>query len=107
MKTLRALESKAAHHWKEFLPAMTSELRAATQWERRLRYVALAAQHEIKNLVAQGYKEHEAEEVVLSQFILLKPEPDAGPQWEQDELQEMESRYQEMMKFMQSDDEDE
>ena len=107
MKTLVALESKAAHHWRNFLPAMTSELKAASQWESRLRYVALAAHEEIKNLMDQGYKEHEAEEVVLPQLILLRPEPDAGPQWERDELQEMEARYQQMMKFVQSGDEDE
>lgn len=97
MTSLHTLESKARRHWKEFLPSMVASLKAEGQYEARLRRVALAAQQEIRELVRSGSLEQEAEEVVLPQLILLKPEPDAGPAWERDELDEKERQYQAMM----------
>lgn len=99
MTSLHTLEAKARRHWKEFLPEMTADLKAEGMWEQKLRSSAFAAQSEIKNLMAQGYQEHEAEEVVLPQLILLKPEPGAdSPDWEQDELAKKEAEYQAMMR---------
>lgn len=97
MTSLHTLESKARRHWNEFLPSMVASLKAEGQYEARLRRVALAAQQEIRELVRSGSREHEAEEVVLPQLILLKPEPDAGPEWERAELARMEANYQAMM----------
>lgn len=107
MTSLHTLESKARKHWNEFLPSMVGRLKAEGQYEERLRRVALAAQQEIRELTRSGYREHEAEEVVLPQLILLKPEAGAGPAWERDELAEKEARYQAMMRPMVAEDEDE
>lgn len=104
MTSLQSLESKAAHHWMEFLPEMTAELKAEGEWEQRLRSAAIAAKEEIENLQAQGYQLHEAEEVVLPKLILLEPEADPSLQWERDELAEKEARYQEMMREPEEED---
>ncbi len=98
MTSLRTLESKARRHWNEFLPSMVASLKAEGQYEARLRRVSLTAQQEIRELVrGGGYRVHEAEEVVLPQLILLKPESDVGPAWEREELNEKERQYQAMM----------
>lgn len=97
MTSLHTLESKARKHWIEFLPSMVARLKAEGQYEARLRRVARAAQQEIRDLVRSGSREHEAEEVVLPQMILLKPEADAGPAWERVELDEKERQYLAMM----------
>lgn len=98
MTSLHTLESKARKHWMEFLPLMVASLKAEGRLETRVRSAATAAQQEIRELVrGSGYQEHEAEEVVLPKLILLKPEADAGPSWEREELTEIEARYQAMM----------
>lgn len=74
---------------------MTRELKADGQFEQAIQTAARQAQEEISNLMAQGYQEHEAEEVALPQFILLKPEP--VDDWESRELAEKEAKYQKMM----------
>lgn len=84
---------------------MVAVLKAEGQYEVRLRRVALAAQQEIRELTQSGYRKHEAEEVVLPKLILLKPEADAGPAWERDELAEKEAQYQAMMRPMANEDE--
>lgn len=103
MPTLLALESKARKHWKEFLPSMVATLKAKGQLETRVRSAALTAQQEIRELTRSGYQEHEAEEIVLPQLILLKPEADVGPAWERDELAQKEAQYQAMMRPMAND----
>ena len=105
MTSLHTLESKALRHWREFLPLMVARLAAEGQLETSVRRAALTAQQEIQELTRSGYREHEAEEVVLPQLILLKPEADAGPAWERDELDEKERLYQAMMRPMADDDE--
>jgi hypothetical protein len=45
-------------------------------------------------LMAQGYQPHEAEEVVLAEYILLAPEPGAElADWEVEEEAELEREY--------------
>lgn len=97
MTSLHILESKALRHWNEFLPSMVASLIADGQLETRVRNAAMSAQQEIRELTRNGYREHEAEEVVLPHLILLKPEADAGPPWERDELAKKEAQYQAMM----------
>ena len=105
MTSLHTLESKALRHWREFLPSMVGRLAAKGQLKTSVRRAALTAQQEIQELTRSGYREHEAEEVVLPQLILLKPEADAGPAWERDELAEKEAQYQAMMRPMVDEDE--
>ena len=48
--------------------------------------------------MAQGYQRHEAEEVALPMFILLKPEADANEEsWERRELAAQERQYRKAM----------
>ena len=89
------LAIKARKHWEEWLPEKTQELKEAGEFNQAIQMAALRAQQEIADLMAQGYQEHEAEEVVLPQFILLKPEEREDEQAL--ELAEKEREYQEMM----------
>ena len=63
------LASKARKHWAEWLPERTAELKAAGTFGAEAMAAAQMAQQEIDRLIASGYQEHEAEEVVLQQFI--------------------------------------
>lgn len=91
---VQALAAKARKHWAEWLPEMTRELKASGEWERATKQAAIKAHEMIVELMQQGYQAHEAEEVVLSQYILLKPEaPDPDDELER-ELAEMEEEYQ-------------
>jgi hypothetical protein len=44
------------------------------------------AHREISQLMAAGYQRHEAEEVVLPEYILIKPEEDLIEKIEADEI---------------------
>jgi hypothetical protein len=90
------LAIKARKHWEKWLPKKTRELKADGEFNMAIQMAARQAQKEIENLMAQGYQEHEAEEVVLPQFILLKPEP--KDDWESRELAKRERNYQKMMR---------
>jgi hypothetical protein len=90
------LAIKARKHWEQWLPKKTRELKDAGEFQMAIQMAARQAQQEISNLMAQGYQEHEAEEVALPMFILLKPEP--VDDWESRELAAKERRYQEMMR---------
>jgi hypothetical protein len=68
------LMAKARVHWAEWLPKKVAELKKEGRLEESLRGAARLAQDEISHLMRQGYQEHEAEEVALPMFILLKPE---------------------------------
>jgi hypothetical protein len=99
------LAIKARKHWETWLPEKTKELKAAGEFGAAIQIAARRAQEEIADLMAQGYQEHEAAEVVLPKFILLKPEPEPDDDWEAIELAEMERKYQEMMRpFVANDD---
>jgi hypothetical protein len=90
------LAIKARKHWEKWLPKKTRELKADGEFDMAIQMAARKAQKEIENLMAQGYQEHEAEEVALHQFILLKPEP--ATDWESRELAKKERKYQETMR---------
>lgn len=95
------LAIKARKHWEKWLPQKTLELKADGKFDMAIQAAARQAQAEIVNLMAQGYQEHEAEEVALHQFILLKPEP--VDDWESRELAEKERKYQKMMRAFQEE----
>lgn len=90
------LAIKARKHWERWLPDKVKALKEAGEYEQAIQAAARKAQAEISDLMAQGYQEHEAEEVALPQFILLKPEPPKDD-WESRELAKKEREYQKMM----------
>ena len=69
---------KARKHWEEWLPEKTQDLKEVGEFKAATRIAARRAQAEIVDLMARGYQEHEAEEVVLPKHILLEPEPLPG-----------------------------
>jgi hypothetical protein len=87
------LAIKARKHWEQWLPNKVKALKEAGTFNETIQIAARKAQVEIEDLMAQGYQEHEAEEVVLPQFILLKPEVSESA-WEGKELAEKEKLYQ-------------
>lgn len=70
--------SMARKHWTEWLPQKTAALKASGELEAALQMAANQCRSEVDGLRAQGFQQHEAEEVALPQFILLKPEPEAS-----------------------------
>jgi hypothetical protein len=92
------LAAMARKHWAIWLPQKTADLKAAKEFGEATQAAAVAAQRQIQELISQGYRAHEAEEVALKQFILLAPEHPDEDDWEAKELAEKEDRYQEMMR---------
>lgn len=70
-------KAKARKHWTEWLPEKVAALKAAGELDAALQVAANAARARVDELMAQGYQLHEAEEVALPEFVLLKPEPKA------------------------------
>ncbi|MCY1297144.1 hypothetical protein D9M70_465720 [compost metagenome] len=92
----RALARK---HWTKWLPEKVKELKAEGQLDAALRRAANLAQEEVVSLMQQGWPQFAAEEVALSQFILLKPEPEAELEpWERRELAQLEREYRQQMR---------
>ena len=73
------LESKARHHWAKWLPEKVASLKAEGVLEIALRNAATMAQDRILSLMETGYRVTEAEEVALSEYILLPPTKDEEP----------------------------
>lgn len=67
-------KAMARKHWSQWLPERVKELKEAGELEPTLLVAGTNAQRRVLELMQQGYKAHEAEEVALSEFILLKPE---------------------------------
>lgn len=70
-----SLSRLAERHWAEFLPEKTADLKEAGTFEIRARQAAERAIAEMQSLVRNGVPEDQAEEMVLPEYILLKPEP--------------------------------
>ena len=75
MSSVEQLASRAMQHWAEFLPQKTADLKEAGTFEMRAKQAAERAMAEIQALVRNGIPEDEAEEMVLPEYILLRPEP--------------------------------
>jgi uncharacterized protein with PhoU and TrkA domain len=91
------LAAKARHHWATWLPEKTEYLKARGEWEEASQSAAKAAAAQIAQLMAIGYREHEAMEVAMKNHILLTPEPEPEDDWEARELAELEAAYQDKM----------
>lgn len=92
---LQELKAKAAEHWQEWLPAKWAKLVAEDRVDLELTRAATQAEREIREWMDRGARLDEAEEIVLPQTILLKPETKGTGSREQDlELQAMESSHQ-------------
>lgn len=98
MMSAALFASKARRHWAEWLPRKAAELKAAGQWEYEIHATAIAAQERLLELMEQGFRHHEAEEVALKEFVLLPPEPPEDDDWEAKELAELEAEYRRMMR---------
>lgn len=66
----------AIRHWSEWLPKMTAELRAEGMLNHRAQLASKEAARQVADLMMAGMQKHEAEEMVLPDLILLKPEPE-------------------------------
>lgn len=76
----------ARKHWTIWLPKKIAALKAEDQLEPTLQTTGKLAQERVLELMQQGFRQHEAEEVALSELILLKPEHGANVEpWEREE----------------------
>ena len=93
-----AMESLARKHWAKWLPKKVAQHKADGDLGEAIQGAAIRAEREIEDLMAQGYQRHEAEDVALPMFILLKPEPEANEEpWERRELAAQERQYRKAM----------
>ncbi len=89
-----AMESLARKHWAKWLPKKVAQLKADGELSEAIQGAATRTERERADLMAQGYQLHEAEEVALPMFILLKPEPEANEEpWETAELAAQERQH--------------
>jgi hypothetical protein len=97
--TEQQMTSKAREHWTKWLPQKTAELMASGEWMEATQAAGKLAAARVQDLTRQGFQAHEAEEVALAEFVLLKPEAEAGMlPWEKAELRQMERQHRQMMK---------
>ena len=66
----------ALKHWKEWRPKMVKEMQADGTLNQRVQDASKEAAKQVAQLMAAGAQQHEAEEMVLPDLILLKPEKD-------------------------------
>jgi hypothetical protein len=93
------LAEMALNHWEKWLPNKVAELQAEGRLGAELQAAATLTLRELEELIRAGYQEHEAAEIALPRYILLRPEPDADlGEEEREELAELERQYQEQMK---------
>ncbi|GAB3376176.1 hypothetical protein [Azotobacter armeniacus] len=70
-------KAMARKHWTQWLPNRVKELKEAGELESTLQTAGINAQRRLLELMQQGYRAHEVEEVALAEFVLLRPEPEA------------------------------
>ena len=89
----------ARKHWSKWLPKKVAQLKADGDWESTLQTRGKWAAERVLELMQQGFPQFAAEEVALSELILLKPEPEAEMEpWEREELRKLEADYRKMMR---------
>lgn len=64
----------ALDHWKKWRPKMVKEMRADGTLNEAVQRASKEAARQVASLMEAGYQQHEAEEVVLPELILLPPE---------------------------------
>ena len=79
----------ALRHWSRWLPKMTQELREQGVLNHRAQMASKEAARQVANLMLWGMQRHEAEEMVLPETILLRPE------WEDDQEDDQEDEDEE------------
>ena len=88
------LAHQALTHWTKWLPRKVATLKESGTLSEAIQGAASQAQRAMTELIGQGYQEHEAAEVVLPQYVLLPPEPEARlAPWERKELAQKEVRF--------------
>lgn len=94
---IQELKHKAMEHWQEWLPRKWAALVKEDRVDEELNRVARQAATEIRQWMDRGARQDEAEEIVLPQLILLKPEKGS---WEQAEAEDAarEQTHQKMMR---------
>ncbi len=94
---IEELKAKAAQHWKEWLPTMWATLVKEDRVDLALTQAATKAADQILELMRQGARLDEAEEMVLPELILLPPENkgSTGSAAQDEELAQMEAEYRE------------
>ena len=84
----------ARKHWATWLPKKTATLQAQGELGWALQEAGRLAQERLLELMQQGFQEHEADEVVRSEFIQLKPEHGANLEsWEREEDAALEAMF--------------
>lgn len=84
--TVKELQEQAILHLAEWSPKQHKALMESKQLLPVTLKAAERAHQEINELMAAGYQRHEAEEVVLPEYILTKPEEDLIAKIEADEI---------------------
>lgn len=67
--------SLALKHWKRWRPKMVREMRKEGTLNEEVQRASRDAADQVASLMRAGMQKHEAEEMVLPDLILLKPEP--------------------------------
>lgn len=89
---IEELKAKAANHWRTWLPKKWAALVAEDRVDEELTRAAIEAEKAIRQWMDGGARQDEAEEIVLPEFILLKPEPNGKTP----EEKRLEREYQEI-----------
>ena len=71
--------SQAREHWKEHQPTRFKELSKARKLGKALRDAAERTHREMSSLEAQGYRNHEAWEIVRERYLFPPQEPGVEP----------------------------
>jgi hypothetical protein len=74
--------SQAREHWKEHQPTRFRELSKAGKLGKALRDAAERTHREMSSLEAQGYRNHEAWEIVRERYLFPPQEPGVEPEEE-------------------------
>ena len=69
----------ARNHWREWLPKMYQEMQENGTLQEYLQKASADAAAQVASLMAAGAQQHEAEEIVLPETIMLPPEPETRP----------------------------
>lgn len=91
---IQELKAKAAEHWQTYLPQKWADLIAEDRVDLELTRAATQAEAEIRQWMERGARLDEAEEIVLPQTIYLPPETSGLDKETEEELRQMEDRYQ-------------
>ncbi|MDW7758489.1 MAG: hypothetical protein SCH72_12450 [Desulfuromonadales bacterium] len=83
--TALQMQKLAMKHWEEWRPKATAQMKRANTFRTRARKAAEKAKKEMREMIQSGQPAHEAEEIVLKRYILLKPEKEVIEAMENDD----------------------